>query len=181
MTRTILFILGGVLLGGIIHIVIVFLVPLYAGNDAWAEMGRFGPDRQFHMLPAPEAGAEPIPGMDPRMLQAVCRFDLGNGPLRVQAELPDEFWSVAVFDRRGRNVYSLNDRAAEGQKLDLAILTAVQMAQLRQSPPASLENAIVVDLPIQAGFVLLRAFIPDDSMLPSAHTALAGANCSGTF
>jgi uncharacterized membrane protein len=180
-TRTFLFILGGLLLGGIIHVAIVFLVPTYAGSDAWAEMGRFGRDRQFHTLPVPEAGAEPIPGMDPRMLQAVCRFDLVSGPLRVQAELPDEFWSVAVFDRRGRNVYSLNDRAAEGPKLDLAILTSVEMAQLRQNPPASLENAIVVDLPIEMGFVLLRAFVPDDSMLPAATAALAGADCAATF
>jgi uncharacterized membrane protein len=55
------------------------------------------------------------------------------------------------------------------------------MAQLRQNPPASLENAIVVDLPIQTGFVLLRAFVPDDSTLPAATAALAGADCAGAF
>jgi uncharacterized membrane protein len=176
-TRTLLFVVGGLLLGGIIHVVIVFLVPTYAGNDAWSEMGRFGQDRQFHTLPLPEAGTERVPGMDPRMLQAVCRFNLTTGPLRVHADLPDEFWSVAVFDRRGRNVYSLNDRAAEGPKLDLAILTSVQMAQIHQNPPPALENAIVVELPIDAGFVLLRAFVPDDSTLPAARTALAGASC----
>lgn len=178
MTRTILFAVGGVLLGGIIHVAIVFLVPYYAGNDAWAQMERFGRDGMFHTLPIPEAGAEPIPSLDPRMVQAVCRFNLNNGPVRVRAEFPDEFWSVAVFDRRGRNVYSLNDRAAERARLDLAILTPVQMAQLRQE---SLETAIVLELPIQAGFVLLRVFVPDDSMLPGATAALNGADCAGTL
>jgi uncharacterized membrane protein len=179
--RTILFIVGGLLLGGIIHVAIVFLVPYYAGNDAWAQMQRFGPDGQFNTLPTPEAGAEPLAALDPRMIEAVCRFNLSNGPVRIQAEFPDEFWSVAVFDRRGRNVYSLNDRAAERSRLDLVILTPVQMAQLRQDPPASLETAIVLELPISAGFVMLRVFVPDDSMLPGAQAALAGANCSGSL
>ena len=79
MRRTILFIIGGILLGGIIHIAIVFMVPYYADHDAWAEMHRFGRDGQFHVLPVPEAGAEPLASLDPRMVQAVCRFSLGAG------------------------------------------------------------------------------------------------------
>jgi uncharacterized membrane protein len=99
----------------------------------------------------------------------------------VRAEFPDEFWSVAVFDRRGRNVYSLNDRAAERSRLDLAILTPIQMALLRQDPPAALETAIVLELPIESGFLLLRAFVPDDSFLPSVTTALRNADCAGSL
>jgi uncharacterized membrane protein len=179
--RTLLFVIGGILVGGIIHVAIVFLVPAFAGRDAWAQMQRFGSDGAFHTLPLAEAGAEPLFDLDPRMMEAVCRFNLANGPVRVRADLPDEFWSVAVFDRRGRNVYSLNDRAAERSRLDLAILTPVQMAQMRQAPPASLESAIVLELPIQAGFVLIRAFVPDETMLPSVTAALSGADCSGSL
>lgn len=177
--RTLLYVLGGLLLGGVIHIAIVFMVPYYAGNDAWAQMSQFGRDGAFHLLPTPEAGAEPVAALDPRMEQAVCRFTLANGPVRVQATLPDEFWSVAVFDRRGRNIYSITDRAVERSKLDVAILTSVQMAQLRQNPPASLDTAIVLELPIQSGFVLIRAFVPDDSLRPAVTSALNNASCSG--
>jgi uncharacterized membrane protein len=179
--RTLLFALGGLIVGGMIHVAIVFLIPGLAGKDAWAQMARFGPDGQFHTIPMPTAGAEAIPDLDPRMMQAVCRFTLANGPVRINADLPDEFWSVAVFDRRGRNVYSLNDRAAERARLDLAILTPVQMAQMRQNPPASLESAIVLEQPLDVGFVLIRAFVPDDSMLPTVTQALAGASCAGTL
>jgi uncharacterized membrane protein len=178
MRRTLLFVFGGLMLGGIIHIAIVLLVPYYAPNDAWAQVERFGRDGQFHTLPLPEAGAEPLVALDPRMVHAVCRFSLADGPVRARALFPDEFWSVAVFDRRGRNVYSLNDRAAERSRLDLAILTPIQMAQLRQDPPAALETAIVLELPIESGFLLLRAFVPDDSYLPSVMTALRNASCA---
>ncbi len=181
MKRTIIFIIGGLLLGGIIHIAIVFMVPYYADHDAWAEMHRFGRDGQFHVLPVPEPGAEPLASLDPRMVQAVCRFSLGRGPARIQASFADEFWSVAVFDRRGRNIYSLNDRSADRTRLDLVILTPVQMAQLRQNPPASLETAIVQELPIDVGFVLLRAFVPDDSLMASVTASLKAADCAGTL
>jgi uncharacterized membrane protein len=181
MKRTLLFALGGLLLGGIIHIAVVFMVPYYANRDAWAQMDTFGPDDEFHVLPLPEAGAEPLTSLDPRMLHAVCRFSLSNGPVRITATMPDEFWSIAIFDRRGRNVYSLNDRSAERTRLDLAIITPVQMAQLRQDPPESLETAIVIELPLGEGFALLRAFVPDETELSEATSALRTADCAGSL
>ena len=88
---------------------------------------------------------------------------------------------MAVFDRRGRNIYSLNDRSVDRSKLDLAILTPVQMAQLRQNPPASLETAVVLELPIDVGFVLLRAFVPDNSLMASVTASLEAADCGGSL
>ncbi len=181
MKRTLIFMAGGVLLAGIIHIVVIFLVPYFATHDAWNEVGHFGGDGKFHVLPLAEPGSEALPAMDPRILHAVCRFTLDEGPVRIRASLPDDFWSVALFDRRGRNLYSLNDRSAERSQLDLAVLTPVQMAQIRQNPPASLETAIVVELPINVGFVMLRVFVADDSELPNATAALSAADCSGTL
>lgn len=181
MIRTAIFALAGLLFGGIIHIVVVFMVPYYANRDAWAQMEEFGSDDQFHVLPLPAAGAEPLPSLDPRMLHAVCRFALDGGPVRITAAMPNDFWSIAIFDRRGRNVYSLNDRSAERERLDLTIITPVQMAQLRQDPPESLDTSIVIELPINEGFALLRAFVADETQLPAATEALETADCSGTL
>ncbi|MEO8667566.1 MAG: DUF1254 domain-containing protein [Bauldia sp.] len=181
MRRTLLFALGGLLLAGIIHIAVVFMVPLFADRDAWAQMRQFGRDGRFHPLPVPEPGAEPLLSLDPRMIYSVCRFSLGQGPVRIRASLPNDFWSVAIFDRRGRNVYSLNDRSAERSRLDLAVVTPVQIAQLRQDPPPSLETAIVIELPIDVGFALLRVFVADDSLMASAVGSLATADCSGSL
>jgi len=177
MTRTTVAALGGVLLAGVLHIVVVLLVPNYASRDAWAQMRQYGRDGAFHVLPLPQPGAEPLASLDPRMMHAVCRFSLAARPMRIVAELPDGFWSLAVFDRRGRNVYSLNDRSAERDEIDLAILTPVQMARLRQNPPEALETAIVLEVPIEEGFVLLRTFVADDSLIIEASEALSAAEC----
>jgi uncharacterized membrane protein len=52
---------------------------------------------------------------------------------------------------------------------------------MREDPPASLEQAVVIELPVEVGFAVLRVLVADDSMLPSATRALEGANCSGTL
>jgi len=181
MRRTILFLVGGLLLGGIIHIAVVFMVPYYADRDAWAQTSQFGVDDEIHLLPLPQAGAEPLRSLDPWMLHAVCRFSLADGPIRITADLPEDLWSIAIFDRRGRNVYSLNDRSAERTRLDLAVITPVQMAQLRQDPPQSLERAIVIEIPLEEGLALLRVFVADETKLSEASEAVRSADCSGSL
>jgi uncharacterized membrane protein len=78
-------------------------------------------------------------------------------------------------------MFSLNDRSAERTRLDLAVITPVQMAQLRQNPPESMETAIVVELPIEEGFAMLRLFVADETKLPDAAEAAQSADCSGTL
>jgi len=178
MNRTILFIIGGILLGGIVHIAIIFLVPTYSTRDAWTAVGRFGDDNQFHILPRAEPGTEALPYLDPTMTYAVCRYSLNKGPVRMRASLPDTFWSLAVFDRRGRNIYSLNDRSAEDSTLDLVVATPVQQAELKQVPRESLESAIIIESAATNGFALLRVFVPDPTLAEPAATALRGAQCA---
>lgn len=171
------YVLGGLVAGAIIHIVVILLVPEYATRDAWTSLGRLGPDGAFHMLPPVEPGRSALPDLDPRMAHAACRFTLADGPIRIRATMPDEFWSLAVFDRRGSNIYSLNDRTAERSDIDLVIATPLQMIALREDPIAALDRAIVVELPLTAGFLLIRAFIPDPTLAPATEGALQAAKC----
>ncbi|WEK52549.1 MAG: DUF1254 domain-containing protein [Candidatus Kaistia colombiensis] len=176
--RTLLYILGGLLLGGIIHIAVILLLPDFANRDAWTSLGRFGPDGAFHRLPMSEPGTEPLPYLDPQMAYAACRFSLDDGPIRIKATMPEDFWSIAVFNRRGSNVYSLNDRSAERADIDLVIATPVQMAQLRENPIAALDQSIVIEVPITRGFALIRSFVADPTLVGRAEALLGAASCS---
>lgn len=178
MIRTLLFVAGGVLLAGIIHIAVVLLIPDFANRDAWTSMGRFGADGAFHVLPMSEPGTEPLPYLDPRMAHAACRFSLDQAPIRIRAAMPDEFWSLAVFDRRGSNVYSLNDRTAERTDIDLVLATSLQLTKLRENPVEALDQSIVIEIPATRGFVLIRAFVTDSADTNRVNTALKAAQCS---
>ncbi len=178
MIRTLLYVLGGIFLGGIIHIAVVLLIPDFANRDAWTSMGRFGPDGAFHILPMSEPGTEPLPYLDPRLAHAACRFSLDDGPIRIKAAMPDEFWSLAVFDRRGSNVYSLNDRTAERTDIDLVLATSLQLTKLRENPVEALDQSIVIEIPATRGFVLIRAFVTDSADTNRVNTALKATQCS---
>ena len=56
------------------------------------------------------------------------------GALRVAAEGRLPFWSASVYDRRGRNVYSLSDRSSETGTLDFVVLSPEQMIEARKDP-----------------------------------------------
>jgi uncharacterized membrane protein len=112
---------------------------------------------------------------------AACRFSLEKGPIRIKAAMPDDFWSIAVFNRRGSNVYSLNDRSAERLDIDIVVATPVQMAQMRENPVSVLDQSIVIEVPITRGFAMIRSFVADPTLTARVEAKLAAADCSASM
>lgn len=177
MIRLALHILAGLILGGLAHVIIVLGVPFFAPRDAWMQISDLGPPLKMNVLPVAEPGQETLPLLDPALSHAVCRFDLESGAARLRARLPDTYWSVALFDRSGTNVYNLNDRAAEGRPIDMVIAGAADVARLRETPTAASMNAILIEWPTREGFALIRVFVPSGSLAPDVAAALAAASC----
>ena len=86
MTRWILWLLGGLLLGGVVHLSTVLALPRTAAHDAYARLLAIAPVNKVVPLPTTPAV---MPFMDPAFATAVCRYDLSRGaPLWVHG--PDE-------------------------------------------------------------------------------------------
>lgn len=177
MTRTVLFAIAGLILAGIIHIVAVLMVPTYAPADAWTRIAAITEPEKFIELSSDPREAAVVPMLDPLMRHIVCRYTLDGPPVRIRATLPGDFWSVALFNARGENVYSINNTAIGGDTLDMLILTANQLAQIRENPPEDLEGMLIIEQTDEDGFALIRAFVPDGSEAPEIQAGLAGARC----
>lgn len=177
MTRTILWAIGGVFLGAIIHILVVMNVPDFTADDAWTRAAAFGPDARFNTLPEVTPGAEPLPMLDPHMAHALCRFTLERGPVRLDAALPASFWSFSLFNRRGETTYSFNDRTSGEGRLAMLILTSSQLSILRQNPPDDLDRLIVIETEDDHALALLRAYVADGGERKAIRAALARASC----
>ena len=177
MRRLLVAAFAGVLLGAAMHIGIVLLVPLFAVTDAWTQMATLGADGMFRLLPLPTSTRAAL-AVDPRLMSAVCRFDLTDGPARIRANLPDAFWSVALLDRRARNLYSLNDSSSEQSRLDLVVATPAQAATFAPNPPATAQTAIIAALPLDAGIAVIRVFVSDAAAAPEVSAALTAAECN---
>lgn len=166
-----------VFLAVIIHVLVVFGVPLNVQHSAYDNIAEYGPDRQFNLLPDVRPQQEALPDLDPSMKHAACRFQLADGPILFDAGIPTSFWSIGLFNSAGETLYSLNNRTAGADRLSMLVLTPSQLSILRENPPENLENLIVIETDEISGFALLRAHVPHPSKANAVNTALQSATC----
>jgi uncharacterized membrane protein len=173
--------LHAVLLGlvgaGIVHIVVLLLVPEFSERDAWSRLAMASELYKMTRLDAEAGGAPVVKSVDPLFYAAACRFDLADGLVRVKAPGNVPFWSVSVYDRNGHNIYSFNDHSATGGVLDTVVLTPAQMIEVRKDLPEDLQGAIFVEAPIDEGIFVIRSFVPDDSWKPIVSQFLEQSSC----
>ncbi len=163
---------------GIMHILIILLIPSYAAQDAWTKLEERGELWRFSTVALPGgANTSKLPSIDPAFGIAACRFDLSEAPLIVETSGDLPFWSVAIFDRKGRNIYSFNDRTAIERRLSLIVVDPVQMAQLRKNPSEDTERAVLIEADVKQGFILIRALQQDQSWAPVVRQFLSDATC----
>jgi len=170
-------VLLGLLGAGIVHIIVLLLVPAFSERDAWSRLAMASDLYKMTRLDAEAGGAPVVKSVDPLFYAAACRFDLAEGMVRIKAPGNVPFWSVSVYDRNGHNFYSFNDHTATGGVLDTVVLTPAQMIDVRRELPEELQGAIFVEAPIEEGIFVIRAFVPDESWKPIVSRFLEQSSC----
>ena len=74
------FVLGALVLAGLVHIVSILAVPWLSSQDAWSRLARNGEANRFTILPRGPAGKSLLPFEDPRTFVAACHYDLQRRP-----------------------------------------------------------------------------------------------------
>lgn len=167
----------GLVGAGIVHIVVLMLVPDFSKRNASA---RFAAVSSFNQMTGigPDAAATILGAPDPAFQMAACRFNLSSGPVHVAASGKVPFWSASVYDSGGNNLYSLNDRSGTSETLDFVVLRPEQMIGLRQDVPEAFTQSVFVEMPAEDGFLVVRVFVPDESWKPAVSAFLARVTCT---
>lgn len=168
----------GLVGAGIVHILILMMVPELSERDAWSRLSMASDLYRMSPLKAESGGQPVVKSVDPLFMASACRFDLADGMVHVQAEGKVPFWSVSIYDRNGYNIYSFNDHSAASGALDTVALTPAQMLEVRRQLPDDLDGSIFVETPMEEGIVVLRAFVPDESWRPAVTRFLERSSCS---
>lgn len=156
MIRTVLWLLAGLVLGLIIHLVVVLSLPGLAEETTWTRVKDLDTLNRFTVLEPVRAG-EPNPFLlDPELAYAVCEIDLTEGPGVVGGNLPDAFWTVTVFDDTGRAVYGTTNRSGIGQSLQLGIFNPAQTRLLAEQELDITEGLLIVESARDSIFVTVR-------------------------
>jgi uncharacterized membrane protein len=177
MIRWLLWLLGAILLGGIVHLATVLLMPKAARQDAYSRLVPVTPVNSVVPLAAPTAEASAMPFMDPAFAAAVCRYDLSNGSLKFSAPVSQAYTSVTFYTRNSVAYYAINDRAAGRRTIELDLMTPEQHAQVPEEEDVTAADRLIVESPTTTGLILLRALAPEPGLMPMARRAIAGARC----
>jgi len=177
MIRGLLWILAAILLGGIVHLSSVLAMPQTATQDAYSRLLPLTPVNKVVPLPAPTADSSIMPFMDPAFAQAVCRYDLSNGMLRLIAPVSQAYTSVTFYTRKSIAYYAINDRAAGRRTIELDLMTPVQHAEVPEEEDVTAADRLIIESPSKVGLIVLRALAPERGLTPMARQALAGATC----
>ncbi len=177
MIRTLLWFLGGLLLGGIIHIATILTLPLLAEETAWTRIAKLDAQNRILVLP-PIAPGEPNPlQLDPEISYGICQLDLSQGPAYLSGVLPDAFWSVALFNEAGVVTYSTTNRDGIGQTVELGIFNAAQTRLLAQQQIDIAEGLLVVESRTDKLAVLVRLSAPHEAMRARFEAELSEISC----
>jgi len=177
MIRWLLWMLGGIVLGGIVHLASVLALPRTATQDAYARIAAISPVNSFVPLADPSAEGAIVPFMDPAFASAVCRYDLSGGSLKFSAPVSPAYTSVSFYTRNGVAYYAINDRAAGRRVIELELMTTAQRAELPDDEEITAADRLIVESPTDTGLIVLRTFAPEPGLMPVAKNSLAAAKC----
>jgi uncharacterized membrane protein len=177
MIRLLLWIMGGVLLGGIVHLSTVLAMPQAAQQDAYSRLAPLTPVNTVVPLPSPTPNASIMPFMDPAFAAAVCRYDLSTGSLKLNSPISQAYTSVTFYTRNSVAYYAINDRAAGRRVIELDLMTPEQHAQVPEQEDVTSADRLIIESPTTTGLIVLRALAPEPGLMPMARRSLAGAQC----
>jgi uncharacterized membrane protein len=175
--RFLLWLLGGVLLGGVVHLATILLLPRMAAQDAYSRLSPLAPVNKVVPVPAPAPDKAAMPFMDPAFAMAVCRYDLSKAPLKFTVPISQAYTSVSFYTRSDIAYYAINDRAAGRRVIELDLMTADQRSELPGNEEITAADRLIVESPTNTGLIVIKALAAEPGLLASAQNSLTSARC----
>ena len=177
MIRWLFAILGGIVLGGIVHLVSVLALPRVATKDAYSRLSTMSRVNDVTLLPLAEPRNALMPFQDPAFATAICRYDLSNGSIKLTVPVSQAYTSVSFYTRNDVPYYAINDRSAGRKVIELDLMTADQHADLPTDEDITAADRLIIDSPTLTGLIVMKALAPEPDMMTMAQTSLASATC----
>lgn len=177
MIRWLLWIVGGAVMGGIVHLATILVLPTTATQDAYSRIAAISGENTVVPLPDPAPDGATLPFMDPAFATAVCRYDLSRGGVKFAVPVSAAYTSVSFYTRAGVPYYAINDRAAGRRAIELDLMTTAQRARLPDEDDVTSADRLIVESPTDTGLIVVRVLAPEPGVMPAAKATLSGARC----
>jgi len=173
-----MWIAGGLVMGGIVHLATIMVLPRTATKDAYGRLAALGPVNGFTVLPTPTPQAATVPFMDPAFASAICLYDLSQGPLKLTVPVSPAYTSISFYTRNNVAYYAINDRAAGRRVIELDLMTTAQHDQVPEDEEITAADRLIVESPTPTGIIAIRAMAPEPGLMRVAQGAVAASKCA---
>ena len=162
------------------HFIVLLTLPTVAEHDAYARVETHAAPFKTVAVPAASSIEHAFPYLDPAVAAAICRYELGNGPVRVRAPLGRAgFASLSFHSRRGTVFYALTDRAASKGRMEALIVTAEQLrAMISRDDEDNPSEDLRIVSPTAQGFVMTRVLSASPDTLALAADEAGAMTCT---
>jgi uncharacterized membrane protein len=156
------------------HITAIWTLPRLIVQRVAGRMAASGGINRAFSQALPTAASRAVVKPSPDLLYAVCVFDLAAGPLLVEGDLPDGYWSLAAFAANSDNFFVVDDRQIQGRHARYVLATEAKPSGL----PAELAAAPVIVAPSAKGVLLFRILVLDPAAMAEPLAAQRSARCA---
>jgi uncharacterized membrane protein len=170
--------LAALVMAAIVHILTTLALPHLHRADAYSRLSRTLPAHTFVRLPEARPRAQVLPFQLPDTRYAICRFDVGGGPVTVTAVLPEPGWSLTAYSSSGDAFYAFP--ASEQRRLNITLLLLPPGEQFLGPLGAAANHdpeRSNIASPSLRGLVVLRAPMKGRISSPDTERDLAAATC----
>src|SRR5260370_12831084 len=97
--RLAVWLLGALLLGGIVHLTTILLLPSLATQDAYARVSAIAPVNAVIPVPPPTPENAVMPFMDPAFAISYAVFCLKKKKMKFSVPISQDYTSVSIYSR----------------------------------------------------------------------------------
>ena len=177
MIRLLLWVLGAILLGGIVHLATVLVLPRAANQDAYSRLVPLTKVNAVVPLPAPPPDLPSCRSWIRRLRPRYAATILPTGTIKLNVPLSQAYTSVTFYTRNSVAYYAIDDRAAGRRAIELDLMTPEQHAEVPEEEDVTAADRLIIESPTTTGLIVLRALAPEPGLMAMAKRALANAQC----
>lgn len=155
--QSLYWVVAGLLLGGILHILAVLTMPERADGTAMARIANAAEVNVATVLPPVRPGNQLFAYMAPDVRYVLCRYDISKDPVAVRTPLLDPFWSIALYDAHGENFYTITGADLQRREAELILAPSDDGSSALPFGNDAPTTAITVSVPERTGVLVIRA------------------------
>lgn len=170
---------AAILLAGVIHVAAVLGMPHLAPSNAWERLAALVETNEVLVLPVAAPEHQSLPLMAPDVRYAVCRFDITEGPVRLNTPILEDFWMIAFYTAAGENFYTISGAELKRDKIEFVISTKKEaIFEVGANILDDIDDLVVVASPERTGIAVIRAPLAGPSYAARTDDAMQKISCS---